>query len=79
MLNINQKKTRIALIKKISQFYLLLTVSERMLRKHGLREWKSQLRNENYETEPNKNPRIEKNENLDDLNSSLEMMEKLGN
>ena len=50
-----------------------------MLRKHGLREWKSQLRNENYETEPNKNPRIENNENLDDLNSSLEMMEKLGN
>lgn len=31
-------------------------------------------------TEPNKNPRTEKNENLtDDLNSSLEMTEKLGN
>ena len=31
-------------------------------------------------TEPNKNPRTEKNETLtDDLNSSLEMTEKLGN
>lgn len=77
ILSINQKKTGIALI-IINRPISSVTHCETKLRKHGLNEWKYQLRNENYETELNRNPRTEKNENLmDDLNSRLEMMKKL--
>lgn len=81
MLNINQKKTRIALTTKNKP---LLSVthcklresSENMVLKNGNLNWEMKI----MKTEPNKNPRTEKNETLtDDLNSSLEMTEKLGN
>lgn len=81
ILSINQKKTGIALIIIIiNRPISSVTHCETKLRKHGLKERKSQLRNENYETELNRNPRTEKNENLmDDLNSRLEMMKELEN